>query len=208
VTPEGKAKVAKNALKTGLTGRTVLLPAEDAERYAKHIESFRARFNPIGDAEMELVQSIADTTWRLARIPNLEAGIFAIGRLKMADLHADVQDEQMRSDLIHAEIYLAYEKQFRNLQIQEARLDRRLAKDTAALTQMQQLRSQEETDRLTEAAEQLIEAIRNGQARQFDPAKIGFEFSIGQIEARAAEMQPQLLRAYQANKPRHLRNAA
>ncbi|MDQ2776281.1 MAG: hypothetical protein M3Y57_15390, partial [Acidobacteriota bacterium] len=32
----GKANSSLNALKTGLTGRTVLLPAEDAAAYAAH----------------------------------------------------------------------------------------------------------------------------------------------------------------------------
>ena len=33
VTPEGKAKSSKNALKHALTGATVLLPSDDAEQY-------------------------------------------------------------------------------------------------------------------------------------------------------------------------------
>ncbi len=208
VTPEGRALVAKNALKTGLTGRTVLLPADDAELYAKHVESLRARFNPVGEAETELVQRMADTHWRLQRIPGLEAGIYAIGRVKMAHLHASEQEEQARWDMIHAEIFIAYERQFRNLQVQESRLRRNLEKDTAALKEMQESRANQEKNKLTKAAEALIEAIENGRARSFDPAQIGFEFSLPEIEARAAQMQPQLLASYQANKPRHLRNAA
>ncbi len=34
ITLDGKAIASKNALKTGLTGRTVLMPNEDAELYA------------------------------------------------------------------------------------------------------------------------------------------------------------------------------
>jgi hypothetical protein len=207
VTDEGKAAVSKNALKTGLTGRTILLPTDDAELYGKHIESFRARFNPVGGDETELVQRIADTNWRLQRIPGLEAGIYVIGRAKFADLHKDA-DPEMRPGLLDTEVFLAYEKQFRNLQTHESRLRRALEKDMAALKEMQLLRAQAEIKRITEAAKALIEAIRNGQARSFDPAKIGFEFSLAQIEARAAQMEPQLLGAYQANKPRHLRNTA
>ncbi|MBV9155549.1 MAG: hypothetical protein JO097_04760, partial [Acidobacteriaceae bacterium] len=39
-TPEGKAKSSLNAVKTGLTGRTVLLPSDDAEAYQKHVQRF------------------------------------------------------------------------------------------------------------------------------------------------------------------------
>ena len=43
-TPEGKAKSSRNALKTGLTGHTVLLPTDDAERYEAHLLSYADRF--------------------------------------------------------------------------------------------------------------------------------------------------------------------
>jgi len=40
----GKAKVAHNAVKTGLTGRTVLLPSDDVAAYQAHVERvFRHR---------------------------------------------------------------------------------------------------------------------------------------------------------------------
>ena len=208
VTAEGRAIVSKNALKTGLTGRTVLLPGDDAELYATHLESFRARYSPAGDAETELVQSIADTAWRLARIPQLESAIWALGYTKLGDLHADEKDVQVRRSLIQAEIYLAYEKQLRNLHTQEARLRRHMEKDTLALKALQENRQAEDGDRLNEAARLLITAIKNGQGRSFNPSEIGFEFSIAEIEKQAAKLEPQLLASYNASKPRHLRNAA
>lgn len=39
--PAGKAKSSLNAVKTGLTGRTVLLLAEDTAAYQAHIERFQ-----------------------------------------------------------------------------------------------------------------------------------------------------------------------
>ena len=36
--PETKAKCSLNALKTGLTGRTVLLPADDTAAYQQHLD--------------------------------------------------------------------------------------------------------------------------------------------------------------------------
>src|SRR5947209_1088511 len=71
-TPEGKAKSSLNAVKTGLTGRTVLLPAEDTAAYEAHIARFQQEFQPVGEREIRLVQNLADTQWRLDRIPNLE----------------------------------------------------------------------------------------------------------------------------------------
>jgi len=39
-TPEGKAISCMNALKTGLTGRTVLLPTDDAAAFEQHIQAY------------------------------------------------------------------------------------------------------------------------------------------------------------------------
>jgi hypothetical protein len=190
VTPEGKAVVARNALKTGLTGRTVLLPTEDAEVYSKHLESFHGRYNPVGDAETELVQSIANTSWRIARIPSLEAGIFAVGRIKFADMYANEKDPQVRSTLIETEVYLAYEKQLRNLHVQESRLNRQLEKEIAKLTELQRERERKATIALAKTAAAYAEAERNGTLDIFNPAQFGFEFSIREIKQRLASLQP------------------
>ncbi|MBV9295804.1 MAG: hypothetical protein JO145_09540, partial [Acidobacteriaceae bacterium] len=82
----GKAKSSLNAVKTGLTGRTVLLPGDDAALYESHVSQFVRRFEPASEAEQNLVQSLADTEWRLLRIPSLEMGIYALGRLEFAEL--------------------------------------------------------------------------------------------------------------------------
>ena len=79
----GKATSALNGLKTGLTGRTVLLPGDDAAAYQNHVSSFLKTHQPVGDTEQNLVQSLADTDWRLLRIPGLEMGIYALARLDL-----------------------------------------------------------------------------------------------------------------------------
>src|SRR5881398_1911440 len=74
----GKAKSSLNAVKTGLTGRTVLLPSDDAAVYEAeaHVAEFMKRLAPVGEDEQNLAQSLADTEWRLFRIPALELGIY------------------------------------------------------------------------------------------------------------------------------------
>ena len=63
-TPFGKAKSSLNAVKTGLTGRTVLLHDDDAEAYRTHLAAYEKEYKPVGLRESELVQSLADTQWR------------------------------------------------------------------------------------------------------------------------------------------------
>jgi hypothetical protein len=180
----GKSISSKNALKTGLTGRTVLLPAEDAALYESHLASFRERYQPVGDAEQNLVQSLADTEWRLQRIPSLEAGIYAIGRLELADQFPN-EEESVRKQLIEAKIFLTYQRQLNNLSVQENRLRRQREKDVAALKALQDTRKRQQSARLDQAARQYIKAFRENRHEQFDPAEFGFDFSTEEIKRHA-----------------------
>ena len=172
--PDGKAKSSLNAVKTGLTGRTVLLPGDDAALYEAHVSNFMQRHQPANGEEHNLVQSLADTEWRLLRIPSLEMGIYAIGRLEFANLFDD-QDAGLRPALIEAHIYLAYHRQLNNLSIQESRLRRQREKDTAAIKQLQSERQSRETAKPPAVA---LPAAA-------EPHHFGFEFSTDQIGAAA-----------------------
>jgi hypothetical protein len=133
---------AVTAVKTGLTSRTVLLPADAAAEYQRHLAAFEQELQPAGPRECELAQSIADTWWRLRRIPALEMALFAKGRLEFADLFKECELDA-RPHLIDAHTFIVYEKQIRNLQLQEARLARRREKETAELRALQQDRKEE-----------------------------------------------------------------
>jgi hypothetical protein len=178
-TETGKAKSSLNAVKTGLTGRTVLLPGDDAAAYERHIQRFFDEHKPDSDAEENLVQSLADTEWRLLRIPALEMGIYALGRLDLAGKFEN-EDPSVRSALIEAQIFISYQRQLNNLSIQEGRLRKQREKDVAQLKDLQSKRKQRHNSLIQEAASLYETAKREG--RPFDPDEFGFEFSIEQIE--------------------------
>jgi hypothetical protein len=138
-TPEGRAVSSMNAVKTGLTGRTVLLPSDDAEAYRQHLAAYENEYKPVVLRERELVQSLADIQWRLQRIPGLEMAIYARGREEFAEKFDD-QDPAVRSARIDLETFLQYQKPLRNLQIQEGRLQRQREKDMAELRELQEER--------------------------------------------------------------------
>ncbi len=140
VTPEGKRISSLNAVKTGLTGRTVLLAADDADAYRALLVAYEAEYKPVGLRESELVQSMADTQWRLQRIPTLESAIYARGRHEFAESHSD-KELSLRIALIDLDTHLKYERQLRNLQLQESRLTRRFDKESAELRQLQKNRT-------------------------------------------------------------------
>ena len=181
--PAGKAKASLNAVKTALTGRTVLLSTDDAAEYERHVRAYQDDLKPVGQRESDLVQSIADSSWRLARIPGLEMAIYAQGRIQFAESFNE-HDASLRPGLIELHTFLAFEKQLRNLQLQEARLHRRREKDMAELRGLQEERRQEiEKQRLEvlDAAAREF-AIARHDKRPFDPAEHGFEFSIDDIK--------------------------
>lgn len=134
-TKAGKARSSPNAFKSALTGETVLLPADEIAAYRTLVQSLIDRYQPANREEEGLVQSLADIEWHLSRIPSLEANIYGIGRTDLADLHSEYQDPAIRAALIEAETFLKYQREFRNLSLQETRLLRLRQKALAGLRQ-------------------------------------------------------------------------
>ena len=62
-----------------LTGHTVVLSWEDLAAYQRHVQSFVDECRPKTATEKQLVQSLADTAWRLNRIPALENNLLSLG---------------------------------------------------------------------------------------------------------------------------------
>lgn len=187
--PAGKSKSSLNAVKTALTGRTVLLPTDDAEAYERHLHAWQEDLRPVGARECDLVQSIADSTWRLRRIPGLETAVFALGHIEFADSFND-HAPHLRPSMIELQTLLTYEKQLRNLHIQEARLARRRREDLAELQQLQTERrtAQHEAEQsaLALVSDQYVAAKATNQP--FEPAANGFVFSTAQIEQHLARV--------------------
>ncbi len=208
----GKARSSLNALKTGLTGRTVLLPGEDVSAF----EALRARlfeyFDPTGYDETELVHRLAETRWRLTRCSALETNLFALGQVEFAALY-EAEAEEVRPALIQAHTFRAYQKEFRNLGIQEGRLQRLCDRTLKELREVQEISWEREdqqaaadpcpaepgrplgTQRSGSSGELPAELIEyefreaaklylafQKEGRPFDPAQFGFEFSTHQLE--------------------------
>jgi len=191
-TIEGKAKSSRNALKTGLTGRTIMLAKDQAEIYEQHILNYAMQFNPEGARENELVQSIADCRWRLGSIPGLESALYARGFHEFAEMFEDEADENQRTLLIMGEIMTRYRKDFANLMLQEQRLARRANQEEETLKAMQRKRIADEEEQLALATQFYLAAKK--EDKLFDPAALGFEFSIEDLELHAeAQMHHQTI---------------
>jgi hypothetical protein len=179
-TPEGKAASSLNAVKTALTGRTVLLPSDDAVEYERHILAYEKELRPFGQQERDLAHSIADSVWRLRRIRSLEQAFFSKGRVEFAEMFPEAEPA-IRVALIELHTFESYEKKLRNLALQEARLARRRDKEIVELRLLQEERKKSRQEDL-KAAATLYQAAKRDSAA-FNPAELGFVFSIDDIEA-------------------------
>jgi len=139
-TEGGLARSSKNAVKSALTGRTVLLPGDDVEEYAAFLAEYENELKPVGQQEKELVQVIIDCRWRLRRIQELEYAIYTHGERQFAQTCSE-EPAEIRGSMILLETHLAFQKELRNLHIQEARIDRKRSKALAELHELQAART-------------------------------------------------------------------
>ena len=155
-TEEGKRVTSLNALKTALTGQTVLLPLDDTALYQKIGATFIATHQPATFEEELIVQTIIDTEWRLQRIPNLEKNIYACGVMEFSG--------EVPEQLIEVETYLKYQKELKNLNIQESRLRRTKEKAKSELTALQTARKDKEEAQRKAKQEEQKQAAAEAQA--------------------------------------------
>src|SRR5882762_9397063 len=78
-TEAGKKRSSLNAYRHDLTGQTIILPAEDLVAYQDFTRTFFNDYQPVGTLEKQLVQSLADTSWRLNRVAALEHNLIGLG---------------------------------------------------------------------------------------------------------------------------------
>ena len=156
--------------------------------YQQHLDRNFAEFAPATDNENALVQTIADAEWRLLRIAPLEASIYAIGRLELADQFADHADPVNREALIQGKIFMTYRRDLINLALQERRLRNQRKTDLAELTQLQKDRAEKEKELSKKRHNQVQRALElNNKAIyhkvDLDLAGLGFDFSLYELLA-------------------------
>ena len=66
-TPEGKQAVRLNALKHGLSARTIVLPGEDAAEFQQLCDDLEVRWQPHDRTEQYFVEKMAIAQWQQAR---------------------------------------------------------------------------------------------------------------------------------------------
>lgn len=105
-TAEGKAAVAQNNLRHGLTAWADLVPGEDQEAFDRLKDGLLGQLAPAGELEAALVGRVASCLWRLWRAQRIEAGVLAYERRDAKNFPATsspfedpMTDQQQRADL-------------------------------------------------------------------------------------------------------------
>jgi hypothetical protein len=163
-TAAGKQRSSLNALRHGLTAASAVLASEDPAAYEDHRRRFFEEYQPDNPTETQLTQELADTSWRLNRIPVLEAAL----------LDRDL-------DIVDAHLALA------TLGLHYQRLSRQFQKAVDNLREIQSERRRQQQRQLNSAAALLELHKRKGIP--YHPAAVlaenGFVFSKDEVEAFA-----------------------
>ena len=163
-TDSGKQRSSLNALRHGLTAASAVLPSEDQAAFDAHRRGFFDEYQPATPTESQLVQELADTSWRLNRVPLLESAL-----LDRADL-----------DIVDAHRLLA------NLNIQGQRLSRQFQKTVDTLRDIQADRAERQRRDLKDAAA-LLE-LHKHKGIPWEPSDHGFVFSKDDVERFAQRL--------------------
>src|SRR5207253_6507076 len=78
-TPEGKARSSLNAIKHGLSGQTIVSPKEDLVAYCRFARRYFHELKPNAVIETQIVQNLADGSWRLNRDRGFETTLLTLG---------------------------------------------------------------------------------------------------------------------------------
>jgi hypothetical protein len=99
-TSEGKARSRLNAMKHGLTAKTLVLPGEEAEALQARIEAWKADMKPASDLQDYLVERAVIASWQLDRCDRvIAARLAALVRFGQSDrdnAEADEVEDQAR----------------------------------------------------------------------------------------------------------------
>ena len=168
-TDSGKQRSSLNALRHGLTAASAVLPSEDQAAFDAHRRGFFDEYQPATPTETQLTQEIADTAWRINRIPSLEAALLERATNPPSD------QARIDFDIVDAHRALA------TLGLHYTRLSRQFQKSLDTLRDLQADRAERQRRDLKDAAA-LLE-LHKHKGIPWEPAQHAFVFSRDQVEA-------------------------
>src|SRR5580658_9013725 len=179
----GKQRSSLNALRHGLTGQIVVMPTGDLQAYQLHLTSFTDEYHPQGATEANLVQALADASWRLNRVAALETNVLMLGITRECDPIAGA--------LAIASALESQSKALANLSMHSQRLSRQFERTVTQLRDLQKTRRAQEKIDLNDLLD--IMEMCESQGETYNPSEHGFVFSDQQIDEGARTRARELL---------------
>ena len=96
-TEQGKQRCSQNAVKHGLRSKHPVITGEDPVEYQSKLDQLRNDLRPVNALEDEIVEQIADTSWRLKRLSRIEAAVnsYHLDRCANKEHNAGKDDEHI-----------------------------------------------------------------------------------------------------------------
>jgi hypothetical protein len=141
ITPEGKARSARNATTHGLTAGTILLQNENEDRFQGILHSLNERFQPQDEAEHLCVEEMAWAKWRLRRALTYETALLQ----QEVDATSPAPHQAARNANAWAKLHLT-SPGFRHLSRYEATHRRAFTRALEELTFLQTAKLRNEPD--------------------------------------------------------------
>jgi hypothetical protein len=179
VTPEGKAISSRNALKHGLTSKTILLPGEDPAQYQALQDGMLADFQPVNVTQASHVLELVDLKWRLERASRYEARVLSAENPDFKALH--------------------------NMSLHAARIKRQYSATLKELLQLQKVQSDAWDKEMAEAA--ILCRANHLEKKTVNFSHYGFNFTEEDVWIHL-EYQSDLEDAKRTVRARYGRNAA
>jgi hypothetical protein len=159
-TANGKARVAFNALKHGLTGKQVVLPNESSADFDTFREGLFNALAPHDELEGILAEKIVIDAWRLRRVPLLESALYRRGLQELiedeeqevqyghahADALAKLTESRSKLSAEMTVVFQNYPGTFTNLSRHEAALSRSFLRNLHELQRLQAVRRGERVE--------------------------------------------------------------
>jgi hypothetical protein len=92
-TPEGIQKSSMNAVRHGLTGKTLVLCNESQAQYDALTQRYIKKFHPQDEVDMELIDDLVAARWRLQRVRLMQAAAL--------DLEMDRQADEIEASFVN-----------------------------------------------------------------------------------------------------------
>jgi hypothetical protein len=154
-TDAGKARSSQNAIKHGLTSRTIVLANEDPAAWHRLLDSYLERFQPADPVEAHLLEQLAAAQWRIRRAWAIESATYDL-EIAASDSYVrenfDQIDQPTRTAIAHRNL-TDQSRSLASIQRYEARLSREYHRALSELRALQQERRSREVPEHQSAAE-------------------------------------------------------